>query len=146
MTSAAAPPAEDLTAVKKELSELMLRLPYDPDSTMYISRDYIGADITDIPFGKDQKYYGMVLHGKPHGWGIVEHHDGLVQTNERWLDGVPCGFGTLSVAGEYRAWYGHWVQGKREGYFATVKDGIQLIEVYEKGTGNLLRRIKWRKD
>ncbi|CAJ1366640.1 unnamed protein product [Effrenium voratum] len=84
----------------------------------------------------------------PHGWGsVLEHHEGFMQACAVWRDdGVADGLGMWSsiVEGKEQCGYGAWVQGKRHGYFALVKEGGVYVEDYD--MGELKRRIKWRKD
>merc|ERR1719265_1136927 len=49
----------------------------------------------------------------------------------------------LSISND-QCGYGTWVDGKRDGYFALIKEGGTYVEEY--AGGELKRRIKWRKD
>ncbi|CAE7359189.1 unnamed protein product [Symbiodinium pilosum] len=103
------------------------------------------------PWGKDQTFTGLT-HGTPkgahtpHGWGVLEHHEGFLQACAVWRDGLADGPGMWSstMGGKEQCGYGTWVEGKRHGFFALIKEGGTYVEEYD--AGELKRRIKWRKD
>merc|ERR1711957_70713 len=104
-----------------------------------------------VAWGVDQTFSGLTHKTSkgdqtPHGWGVLEHHQGFIQACAMWTNGVADGPGMWAscAEGKEQCGYGTWVDGKRDGYFALVKEGGVFIEEYL--VGELARRIKWRKD
>ena len=136
--------ADAITAAKQALDMQMSAPPYNVVSPQYIGRDWQGCCVvSSVAFGKDQKYTGLAKDGVPKGWGILEHHLGLVQICSDWEDGKANGTGTLITEGTTH--YGSWEMGVRVGWFSLVKDGGIYLEEYAPD-GELKRRIKWKKD
>mmetsp|Transcript_98966 Transcript_98966/g.171491 ORF Transcript_98966/g.171491 Transcript_98966/m.171491 type:complete len:263 (-) Transcript_98966:106-894(-) len=143
---------DPLAPVKAALDSQMRRPPYERFSRDYDGEHFARATYNAlVPWGRDQTFTGLTQGTPmgahtPHGWGILEHHEGITQACAMWLDGVASGPGMwLNVAaGREQCGYGTWVDGKRDGYFALVKEGNTYIEEYD--FGELKRRIKWRRD
>mmetsp|Transcript_82483 Transcript_82483/g.163769 ORF Transcript_82483/g.163769 Transcript_82483/m.163769 type:complete len:238 (+) Transcript_82483:87-800(+) len=143
---------DPLAPVKAYLDGQMRLPPYNRYSKVYDEEEFGRATyVANEPWGKDQVFTGLA-HGTPkgahtpHGWGILEHHECIVQACDFWRDGTADGSGMWinSVPGREQCGYGTWVDGRRDGYFALVKEGGTYIEEYDHG--DLKRRIKWRKD
>eukprot|EP00927_Polykrikos_kofoidii_P079501 TRINITY_DN76281_c0_g1_i1.p1 TRINITY_DN76281_c0_g1~~TRINITY_DN76281_c0_g1_i1.p1 ORF type:complete len:250 (+),score=33.06 TRINITY_DN76281_c0_g1_i1:138-887(+) len=153
--SGAAPPQkkeDPLAGVKAALDAQMRRPVYERFSSMYEGEEFDQTRFNAlVPWGRDQTFSGLTRGTHkgphtPHGWGVLEHHEGFMQICSMWEDGVPGGSGMwLNVAhGAQQCGYGTWLAGKRDGYFALVKEGGVFLEEYD--MGQLKRRIKWRKD
>jgi len=143
---------DPLAAVKAALDAQMRRPPYKRFAEVYDKEDFSKAKFASlVPWGKDQTFSGLVHRTSrsehtPHGWGVLEHHEGFLQACSLWYNGYANGPGMWAqcVDGKEQCGYGTWVEGKRNGYFALVKEGGVFIEEY--ANGELKRRIKWRKD
>eukprot|EP00930_Biecheleria_cincta_P058513 TRINITY_DN44331_c0_g1_i1.p1 TRINITY_DN44331_c0_g1~~TRINITY_DN44331_c0_g1_i1.p1 ORF type:complete len:225 (+),score=28.20 TRINITY_DN44331_c0_g1_i1:156-830(+) len=141
---------DPLSAVKSALDAQMRQQPYRRFGQEYEAGEFADCRFAElVTWGRDQTFTGLTHQTPkgqhtPHGWGILEHHEGFVQANAMWRDGVPDGLGMWAMAGQGQCGYGTWVDGKRDGYFALVKEGGVYIEEYAQG--ELKRRIKWRKD
>jgi hypothetical protein len=142
---------DPLAGVKAALDVQMRHPPYERFAAVY-EQDEAFSDtrFTElVAWGRDQTFTGLT-HGTPkgahtpHGWGVLEHHEGFVQACSMWIDGVPNGPGMWLSLSNQQCGYGTWVDGKRDGYFALVKEGGVFVEEY--AFGELKRRIKWRKD
>mmetsp|Transcript_38577 Transcript_38577/g.71752 ORF Transcript_38577/g.71752 Transcript_38577/m.71752 type:complete len:238 (-) Transcript_38577:34-747(-) len=148
-----APKKEDpLAEVKAILDRQMRHQPYQRFDKFYEGDDFADALFTELsPWGKDQTFTGLA-HGTPkgahtpHGWGVLEHHEGFIQACAIWRDGLADGPGMWAsgAVGKEQIGYGTWTEGKRHGFFALIKEGGTFIEEYFEG--ELKRRIKWRKD
>jgi len=145
---------DPLAGVKAALDAQMRNPPFARFDTEYAADEFQDCRFTELsPWGRDQTFTGLT-HGThkgaqtPHGWGSLEHHEGFSQACSMWRDGVPDGMGMWTLAsqtpGEEQCGYGTWIDGKRDGYFALVKEGGVYVEDYQ--DGELKRRIKWRKD
>lgn len=145
------PKKEDpLASVKAILDTQMRQPPYERFATLYEGDEFRATRYAElVPWGQDQTFTGLT-HGTPkgpqtpHGWGVLEHHEGFVQACSMWTNGAPDGQGMWFSTGQEQCGYGTWVEGKRDGYFAFVKEGGVFIDEY--AMGELIRRIKWRKD
>lgn len=148
------PPKKDdpLAGVKAALDAQMRRPPYSRFSGDYDGEEFAHAKFAAlVPWGTDQTFSGLTRPSQlgsqtPHGWGVLEHHEGFIQACSMWRDGVADGPGmwAMSATGQEQCGYGTWVQGVRDGYFALVKEGGVYIDEYVQG--DLKRRIKWRRD
>lgn len=144
---------DPLAAVKAALDAQMRRPPYKRFSELYSGEEFSDSKFVALaPWGKDQSFSGLARGTHkgaqtPHGWGVLEHHDGFMHACAVWRDGLPDGPGmwASSAAGKEQCGYGTWVDGKRDGYFALVKEGGVFIEEYDKGILQP-KRIKWRRD
>eukprot|EP01059_Diplonema_ambulator_P023956 TRINITY_DN39646_c0_g1_i1.p1 TRINITY_DN39646_c0_g1~~TRINITY_DN39646_c0_g1_i1.p1 ORF type:complete len:213 (+),score=28.81 TRINITY_DN39646_c0_g1_i1:38-640(+) len=136
---------EDPLAEVKKTLDLQMQAPvYNINSPLYIGRDWQSCEVVSgLAYGKDQKYSGLAYDGVPKGWGMLEHHIGLMQACSNWNQGVADGPGM--IVQDRTAYYGNFSMGVRQGYFALVKDGGIYIEEYA-ANGELLRRIKWKRD
>jgi len=148
-----APVKDDpLAKVKAQLDSQMRCQVFERTSPVYEEEEFARATYVSIsPWGNSQVYSGLA-HGThkgahtPHGWGILEHHEGFLQVCSMWRDGIADGPGLwVNVReGQEQCGYGTWIDGKRDGYFSLVKEGGVYVEEYD--MGELRRRIKWRKD
>eukprot|EP00931_Biecheleriopsis_adriatica_P026116 TRINITY_DN1591_c0_g1_i1.p1 TRINITY_DN1591_c0_g1~~TRINITY_DN1591_c0_g1_i1.p1 ORF type:complete len:266 (+),score=55.16 TRINITY_DN1591_c0_g1_i1:36-800(+) len=151
-SNAAAKKEDPFAEVKAALDVQMRRQPYRRFDKIYEGGDFAESRFAElVPWGRDQTFTGLTRGTPkgahtPHGWGVLEHHEGFVQACAVWRDGVADGPGmwSMSAEGQEQCGYGNWVEGKRDGYFALVKEGGVYIEEYDRG--DLKRRIKWRKD
>eukprot|EP00929_Paragymnodinium_shiwhaense_P111493 TRINITY_DN7960_c0_g1_i1.p1 TRINITY_DN7960_c0_g1~~TRINITY_DN7960_c0_g1_i1.p1 ORF type:complete len:262 (+),score=52.38 TRINITY_DN7960_c0_g1_i1:91-876(+) len=145
---------DPLATVKAALDAQMRRPPFERFAETYDGSEFRDCRFVDLSaWGKDQAFTGLA-HGTekgshtPNGWGILEHHQGFKQACAMWRDGTAEGSGFWALAspeeGKEQCGYGTWVDGKRDGYFALVKEGGTYVEEY--AGGELKRRIKWRKD
>ncbi|KAJ9463118.1 hypothetical protein DIPPA_16047 [Diplonema papillatum] len=135
---------DPLAGVKRDLDARMNSAPYSTNSCDYIGREWQACEIVSgMAFGKDQKYSGLSRSGAPHGWGVLEHHMGLIHSCAMWKDGVADGRGVLTTPETVH--YGSWHDGNRVGFFAFVKQGGIFVEEYS-AAGELMRRIKWKRD
>mmetsp|Transcript_77027 Transcript_77027/g.121625 ORF Transcript_77027/g.121625 Transcript_77027/m.121625 type:complete len:242 (-) Transcript_77027:58-783(-) len=141
---------DPLAGIKAELDAQMRRAPYERFADMYNSTEFMDTRFHElVPCGQDQTFSGLThatAKGShiPHGWGVLEHHEGFIQACSLWTDGVPNGPGTWISCSQEQCGYGNWVNGKRDGFFSLVKEGGVYLEEY--ASGELKRRIKWRRD
>mmetsp|Transcript_8940 Transcript_8940/g.23796 ORF Transcript_8940/g.23796 Transcript_8940/m.23796 type:complete len:263 (-) Transcript_8940:83-871(-) len=151
--SEAAEKREDpLKDVKAQLDGQMRAPVFNRRSSLYDGEEFAKAVYAElVPWGKDQSFTGLVRATAkgaqtPHGWGVLEHHGGFIQSCQAWRDGVPDGPGAWAscTPGQEQCGYGAWSGGRRDGFFALVKEGGVYLEEY--ADGELKRRIKWRKD
>eukprot|EP01064_Diplonema_japonicum_P013028 TRINITY_DN20399_c0_g1_i1.p1 TRINITY_DN20399_c0_g1~~TRINITY_DN20399_c0_g1_i1.p1 ORF type:complete len:219 (+),score=41.88 TRINITY_DN20399_c0_g1_i1:53-658(+) len=138
-------PEDDPVAVAKKALDIQMNAPpYNISSPMYIGREWQSCEeVNGLAFGKDQKYSGLAYDGVPKGWGVLEHHIGLLHACSNWNQGVADGPGMITQGDSI--YYGNWVMGVRKGFFALVKEGGIYLEEYA-DNGELLRRIKWKRD
>eukprot|EP00928_Gymnodinium_smaydae_P065337 TRINITY_DN484_c0_g1_i1.p1 TRINITY_DN484_c0_g1~~TRINITY_DN484_c0_g1_i1.p1 ORF type:complete len:290 (-),score=49.56 TRINITY_DN484_c0_g1_i1:27-842(-) len=146
--------ADPLAATKAALDAQMRRPPFERFAPTYDGEEFQACRFNAlVPWGRDQTFTGLTRGTHrgahtPHGWGVLEHHEGFSQACSMWKDGTPAGPGTWTLAspeaGKEQCGYGTWVDGKRDGFFALVKEGGTYVEEY--AAGELKRRIKWRKD
>lgn len=138
--------------IKAVLDQQMRHQPYERFDSFYEGEEFADAKFAElVPWGKDQTFSGLT-HGTPkgahtpHGWGVLEHHEGFLQACAVWRDGLADGPGMWAsiVDGKEQCGYGTWMQGKRHGFFALVKEGGVYLEDYD--NGELKKRIKWRRD
>eukprot|EP01061_Rhynchopus_euleeides_P043932 TRINITY_DN76796_c0_g1_i1.p1 TRINITY_DN76796_c0_g1~~TRINITY_DN76796_c0_g1_i1.p1 ORF type:complete len:219 (+),score=71.56 TRINITY_DN76796_c0_g1_i1:53-658(+) len=140
----AAPADDEIARVKKALELQMSAPPFCRLDPKYIGRNWQSCEVVgSMAYGKDQKYSGLAKDGLPTGWGILEHHLGIVQVCSDWTEGVANGPGLLLTPETLH--YGTWAAGVRVGWFALVKGGGIYLEEYD-SEGNVLRRIKWKRD
>ena len=137
---------DPVAQAKKDLDLLMRAPPFSSISPKYIGIEWqCCVVVSNVAYGKDQKYSGFSLDSEPHGWGVLEHHVGLTHSCGSWKHGIADGSGMLTTTTPPTALYGTWANGVRVGFFVLCKEGAMFIEEYS-ASGELLRRIKWRRD
>ncbi|CAK9078960.1 unnamed protein product [Durusdinium trenchii] len=137
--------------VKALLDRQMRHQPYERFDRIYEGDEFADSRFAElVAWGRDQTFTGLTRGtpkgaNTPHGWGVLEHHEGFLQACAIWRDGVADGPGMwASVVDGKEQCPGPVRGGKRHGYFALVKEGGVYLEDYDHG--ELKKRIKWRRD
>merc|ERR1719215_844505 len=97
---ASAKKEDPLAHVKAQLDGQMRRVVYERFAPLYEG----SAEFSDcrfaalVPCGTNQSFTGLARNGAngpntPHGWGVLEHHEGFSQACAMWRDGVADGAG-----------------------------------------------------
>eukprot|EP00993_Chasmostoma_nieuportense_P004045 NODE_4728_length_749_cov_29.292605_g4568_i0.p1 GENE.NODE_4728_length_749_cov_29.292605_g4568_i0~~NODE_4728_length_749_cov_29.292605_g4568_i0.p1 ORF type:complete len:220 (+),score=53.21 NODE_4728_length_749_cov_29.292605_g4568_i0:29-661(+) len=134
-----------LKAMKEHCTALYREPLYDENDKEYIIGEYRWSSKKILNMNKNQVYRGLADNDdQPHGWGLMQHHNGISQDCARWDRGVPNGKGSFRDP-EGGVFYGCWVNGKRDGVGCSINDqGHMFMETYEKGT--IMSKQKWKID
>jgi|EP00670_Eutreptiella_braarudii_P009153 hypothetical protein len=134
-----------LEAMKEACTRLYREPAYDENHQDYIIGDFRWSTKKIVNVTSTQVYRGLADEDdKPHGWGLMQHHNGISHDCARWEHGVPNGRGVFRDP-EGGAFYGEWVNGKRHGLGCSINKLHQmLIEQYEHG--QLQSKTKWKID
>eukprot|EP01012_Entosiphon_sulcatum_P045649 TRINITY_DN60956_c0_g1_i1.p1 TRINITY_DN60956_c0_g1~~TRINITY_DN60956_c0_g1_i1.p1 ORF type:complete len:209 (+),score=30.05 TRINITY_DN60956_c0_g1_i1:25-651(+) len=144
----AEPPKADDELMKRIKEEVNLHyhtLPYDESDREYIVGEFRWSSKKIVNLGSNQVFRGLAdTRDVPHGWGVLQHHNGIAQDCAAWTQGVPNGRGVFRDP-EGGVFYGTWRNGKREGWGCSVdKEHKMFLECYE--DGKLAKKIKWKLD
>eukprot|EP00667_Euglena_gracilis_P020964 EG_transcript_22787 len=142
---AAKPKDPRLEALKEECLKLYREPPYLENHEDYIIGEFRWSAKKILNVTANQVYRGLADEDdKPHGWGLMQHHNGMSQDCARWVHGVANGRGTFRDP-EGSIFYGTWVNGKRDGVGCSITAARHMfVEQYV--AGELKAKTKWKID
>mmetsp|Transcript_17921 Transcript_17921/g.31816 ORF Transcript_17921/g.31816 Transcript_17921/m.31816 type:complete len:207 (-) Transcript_17921:1657-2277(-) len=143
----AAPKPKDpeVEAMKAECVRLYREPAYSENDEAYIIGDFRWSSKKIVNIDSNTVFRGLAdEYDKPHGWGLMQHHNGISHDCARWDQGVPNGRGIFRDP-KGGAFYGVWRDGKRDGVGCYINEQRHMfVEVYN--YGELVKRIKWKID
>jgi len=138
------PKDPQLEALKDQCTLLYRQRPYDENHADYLIGEFRWSKRKIINVTTNQVYRGLADEDdKPHGWGLMQHHNGISHDCARCPGRVS--HSTLRPRDPNGIFYGVWKDGKRDGVGCSINAARHmLIETY--ANGELKSKVKWKID
>eukprot|EP00996_Jenningsia_fusiforme_P002087 NODE_2931_length_1086_cov_35.082932_g2688_i0.p1 GENE.NODE_2931_length_1086_cov_35.082932_g2688_i0~~NODE_2931_length_1086_cov_35.082932_g2688_i0.p1 ORF type:complete len:167 (-),score=24.83 NODE_2931_length_1086_cov_35.082932_g2688_i0:435-935(-) len=131
-SGAAAPKPKDpekearIRAIKEYCQKLYQEPAYGEADQEYLIGDFRWSKKKIVNVSSTQVFRGLAdEEDKPHGWGIMQNHNGFSQDCSAWFQGVANGRGSFRDP-DGGVFYGTWKNGKRDGTGCSINKERQM--------------------